>query len=70
MNDIYIYILFAFDAYYLKIKNTNGMVKAMLLGPPNKNRPKIIWVAKSLVEKVVAFIKFGCLNIKLVPPCM
>lgn len=54
MNDIYIYILFAFDAYYLKIKDTSGMVKAMLLGPPNKNRPKIIWVAKSLVEEVVA----------------
>ena len=24
----------------------------MFLGPPNKNKPKKIWVAKSLVEKV------------------
>ena len=26
--------------------------KVMFLGPPNKNRPKKIWVVKSLVEKV------------------
>ena len=27
-------------------------IKVMFLGPPNKNRPKKIWVIKSLVEKV------------------
>ena len=27
-------------------------MKVMFLGPPNKNRPKKIWVTKSLVEKV------------------
>ena len=27
-------------------------MKVMFLGPPNKNMPKKIWVAKSLVEKV------------------
>jgi hypothetical protein len=32
---------FAFNAHYM-----------LFLGPPNKNRPKKIWVAKSLVEKV------------------
>ena len=29
-----------------------GKMKVMFLGPPNKNRSKKIWVAKSLVEKV------------------
>jgi hypothetical protein len=36
----------------------------MFLGPPNKNRPKQIWVAKSLVEKFKCLIKFGSLNNK------
>ena len=27
-------------------------IKVMFLDPPNKNRPKKIWVTKSLVEKV------------------
>ena len=33
-------------------KDSSGKMKVMFLGPPNKNRPKKIWVAKSLVEKV------------------
>jgi hypothetical protein len=44
--------------------------KVMFLGPPNKNRPKKIWVGKALVEKVVGPIEFGCLNIKLDLPCI
>ena len=43
---------FAFNAYYMLKKDSSGKMKLMLLGPPNKNRPKKIWVAKSLVEKV------------------
>ena len=33
-------------------KDSSRKMKVMFLGPPNKNRPKKIWVAKSLVEKV------------------
>ena len=43
-------------------KDSSGKMKVMFLGPPNKNRPKKIWVAKSLVEKVKALNKFGYLN--------
>jgi hypothetical protein len=43
---------FAFNAHYMLRKNSSGKIKVMFLGPPNKNRPKQIWVAKSLVEKV------------------
>ena len=43
---------FAFNAHYMLRKDTNGKMKVMFLGPPNKNRPKKIWVAKCLVEKV------------------
>jgi hypothetical protein len=43
---------FAFNAHYMLRKDSNGKMKVMFLGPPNKNRPKKIWVAKSLVEKV------------------
>ena len=46
-------------------KDSSGKMKVMFLGPPNKNRPKLIWVAKSLVEKVKGTIKFGFLNNKL-----
>ena len=37
---------------YMLRKDSSGKMKVMFLGPPNKNRPKQIWVAKSLVEKV------------------
>jgi hypothetical protein len=43
---------FAFNAHYVLRKDYSGKMKIMFLGPPNKNRPKQIWVAKSLVEKV------------------
>ena len=43
---------FAFNAYYMLRKDSSGKMKFMFLGPSNKNRPKKIWVAKSLVEKV------------------
>ena len=43
---------FAFNAHYMLRKDSSGKMKVMFLGPPNKNRPKQIWVAKSLVEKV------------------
>lgn len=43
---------FAFNAHYMVRKDASGKVKVMFLGPPNKNRPKRIWVPKSLVEKV------------------
>jgi hypothetical protein len=33
-------------------KDSSGKMKVIFLGPPNKNRPKKIWVVKSLVEKV------------------
>ena len=43
---------FAFNAHYILRKDSSGKMKVMFLGPPNKNRSKQIWVAKSLVEKV------------------
>jgi hypothetical protein len=44
---------FAFNAHYALRKVENGKVKVTFLGPPNKSRPKQIWVAKSLIEKVM-----------------
>ena len=44
---------FAFNAHYMVRKDTKGRPHVVFLGPPNKNRPRQIWVAKSLVEKVV-----------------
>jgi hypothetical protein len=43
---------FAFNTHYMLRKDSSEKMKVMFLGPPNKNRPKKIWVAKSLVEKV------------------
>ena len=43
---------FAFNAHYMLRNDSSGKMKVMFLGPPNKNRPKKIWVAKTLVEKV------------------
>jgi hypothetical protein len=43
---------FTFNAHYMLRKDSSGKMKVMFLGPPNKNRPKKIWVAKSLVKKV------------------
>jgi hypothetical protein len=44
---------FAFNTYYVLRKVANGKVKIIFLGPPNKSRPKQVWVAKSLIEKVM-----------------
>jgi hypothetical protein len=44
---------FAFNVHYLLRKDTSGKVKVTFLGPLNKSKPKNIWVAKSLAEKVV-----------------
>ena len=45
--------LFAFNAHYVVRQDTKRRPQVVFLGPPNKNRPRQIWVAKSLVEKVV-----------------
>jgi regulator of replication initiation timing len=37
---------FAFNAHYMLRKDSSGKMKVMFLGPPNKNRPKKICVAK------------------------
>ena len=43
---------FAFNAHYIVRQDKNVKVKVNFMGPPNKLRPKKIWVPKSLVEKV------------------
>jgi hypothetical protein len=43
---------FAFNAHYVLRKVANGKVKVAFLGPPSKSRPRQIWVAKSLIERV------------------
>jgi hypothetical protein len=43
---------FASNAHYVLRKAANGIVKITFLGPPSKSRPRQIWVAKSLIEKV------------------
>jgi hypothetical protein len=43
---------FAFNAHYVLRKVANKKVKLTFLSPPNKSRPRQIWVAKSLIEKV------------------
>jgi hypothetical protein len=44
---------FPFNAHYVLRKVTSGKVKVSFLGPPNESRPKKIWAAKSLIEKVM-----------------
>jgi hypothetical protein len=44
---------FAFNAHYLLRKDTSGKVKVTFLSQSNKRSPKNIWVAKSLIEKVM-----------------
>ena len=43
---------FAFIAHYIVRKDKSGIVKLSFMGPPDKQRPKKIWVRKQLVEKV------------------
>jgi len=42
-------IPFAFNAHYIVRKDKSGKVKVSFMGPPNKQRPKKIWVPKQLV---------------------
>jgi hypothetical protein len=49
--------IFAFNAHYMLRKITSGKVKVTFLDPPNKNRPKQIWVAKFLIEKVMGHMQ-------------
>ena len=56
---------FAFNAHYMLRNDSSGKMKVMFLGPPNKNRSKKIWVAKSLVEKVKCPQQFGFLKFDL-----
>ena len=56
---------FTYNAHYLIKKDAKGKPLVVFLGPPSKNRPRNIWVAKSLVEKVIGPVNNGCLNNKL-----
>jgi len=42
----------AFNAHYIVRQDKNDKVKVSFMGLPNRQRPKKIWVPKSLVEKV------------------
>jgi hypothetical protein len=44
---------FKFNGPYVLRKVTSEKVRVTFLGPPNKSRPKQIWAAKSLIEKVM-----------------
>ena len=43
---------FAFNAHYIVRQDKSGKVKVSFMGPPNKQRPRKIWVPKQLFEKV------------------
>jgi hypothetical protein len=45
---------FSFNAHYVLRKVANAKVKVTCVGPPSKSRPRQIWVAKSLIEKVTS----------------
>jgi hypothetical protein len=53
---------FAFNAHYVLRKVANGKVKVTFLGPPSKSRPRQIWVAKSLIEKVTGPLQYRALK--------
>jgi hypothetical protein len=53
---------FAFNAHYVLRKVANGKVKVTFLGPPSKSRPRQIWVAKSLIEKVTGPMQYRALK--------
>jgi hypothetical protein len=53
---------FAFNAHYVLRKVENGKIKATFLGPPSKSRPRQIWVAKSLIEKVTGPMQYRALK--------
>jgi hypothetical protein len=53
---------FAFNAHYVLRKVANGKVKVTFLGPPSKSRPRQIWVAKSLIERVTGPMQYRALK--------
>jgi predicted nuclease with TOPRIM domain len=53
---------FAFNAHYVLRKVANGKVKVTFLGPKGKSRPKQIWVAKSLIERVTSPMQYRALK--------
>jgi hypothetical protein len=53
---------FAFNDHYVLRKVANGKVKVTFLGPPSKSRPRQIWVAKSLIEKVTGPMQYRALK--------
>ena len=53
---------FAFNAHYVLRKVANGKIKVTFLGPPNKSRPRQIWVAKSLIERVTGPMQYRALK--------
>jgi hypothetical protein len=55
---------FAFNDQYVLRKVANGKVKVTFLGPPSKSRPRQIWVAKSLIEKVTGPMQNRALKIE------
>jgi hypothetical protein len=55
---------FAFNAQFVLRKVANGKVKVTFLGPPRKSRPRQIWVAKSLIEKVIGPMQNRALKIE------
>jgi hypothetical protein len=55
---------YAFNAHYVLRKVANGKVKVTFLGPPSKSRPRQIWVAKSLIEKVIGPMQNRALKIE------
>jgi hypothetical protein len=55
---------FAFNAHYVLSKVANGKVKVTFLGSPSKSRPRQIWVAKSLIEKVTGPMQNRALKIE------
>jgi hypothetical protein len=56
---------FAFTAHYVLRKVANGKVKVTFLGPPSKSRPRQIWVAKALIEKVTGHMQNRARRLKL-----
>jgi uncharacterized protein YjaZ len=53
---------FAFNAHYVLRNVANGKVEVTFLGPPSKSRPRQIWVAKSLIERVTGPMQYRALK--------
>ena len=44
---------FAHDSHYVINKDSKGRPLVVFLGPPMKNKPRVLWVAKELVDKAM-----------------